>query len=226
MKKLLVSLLVLLAGLTTAYTQTTKGSFAIGLHNFNPGGLRIDGVPANLFPQNSGLGFSFSTQRTRNEGSFMDIKEKKSTYGFSLSSHYFIWNNFSVGLTGNFYSGSTVYEEPEVPSEKYSSTLLMGGFVLKYYVPAGRNLKFWLKGNPAIGSIESSYNGTPLHAPKRLYQFTGSTGVAFFPNPNVAIDLGANFNVFTVRNWGNYNENSRKEYTDSMGMDVGFTVYF
>jgi len=206
--------------------QTEKGTYGLLLHNFSPTGIKIDGLPVNIFPQSSGLGFSFGSHKSKLNGRVLDVKEKVLTFGLSLSGQYFLFNNFSFGLTGNYFSGTTTYTESEKPDEKYSTTMLMGGAELRYYIPAGPRLKYFLKASPVLGFIESTYDGKEVHVPKRLYEFSGGAGVSYFPSPSTSIDLGVTYNVFTIRNHGNYTELSRKEYIDSVGLDIGFSIFF
>lgn len=212
--------------LNSVNAQTNKGTSALLLHSFSPTGIKIDGLPLTLFPQNSGLGISFGSHKTKMNGSMMDIREKVMTYGISLNYQYFLFNDFSLGLTGGYYSGMTTYTETEKPAEKYATTMMMGGLELRYYIHGGSHLKYWLKASPALGSITSTYDGKEVHLPKRLYQFSGGPGVSYFASRSFALDLGLTYNVFTIRNRGNYNENSRKEYIDSVGLDVGFSFFF
>ena len=144
----------------------------------------------------------------------------------SLSAHYFIFDNFSIGLTGNLYAGTTTYKEAEVADDKYKTTMLMGGAEIRYYIKGGSRLKYFLKASPALGSITSTFNDVAVHQPKRLYQFTGGAGISYFPSPSFSIDLGVSYNVFTIRNRGNYHEVSKKEYVDSIGGDIGFSLFF
>lgn len=212
--------------MTSVYAQTEKGTNALILHSFSPTGIKIDGLPLTLFPQNTGLGISFSSHKTKVNGSMMDVREKVITYGISLNYQFFLFNDFSVGLTGGFYSGTTTYTETEKPAEKYATTMMMGGLELRYYINGGRHLKYWLKASPALGSITSTYDSKEVHVPKRLYQFSGGPGISYFASRSFAFDLGLTYNVFTIRNRGNYDENSRKEYIDSVGIDVGFSIFF
>lgn len=209
-----------------ADAQTEKGNYSVGFHNYSPTGINIDGLPINLFPQNCGLGFSFGSHKTKLDGSYIDVRENTTTFGFSLSGSQFIFDDFSVGLIGNFYSGSTVYKETEKIDEKYSTMMLMGGAEIKYYLNGGHHMKYWLKASPILGVIESKYNGQEVHLPKRLYQFSGGTGISYFANKHFSIDAGLTYSIFTIRNKGGYTETSRKEYIDSIGMDVGFSFFF
>ena len=225
----IIRYLLLVASLclhSVANAQTEKGNYALLIHNFSPTGIKIDGLPLNIFPQTSGLGFSFGSHKTKLNGRVLDVKEKVMTFGLSLSGHYFMFDNFSFGLTGNYFSGTTTYSEPEKQDEKYSTTMMLGGAELRYYIPGGSHLKYYMKASPALGFIESTYDGKEVHVPKRLYEFSGGVGVSYFPSPSVSVDLGVTYNVFTVRNRGNYTEQSRKEYIDGVGLDIGFSIFF
>ena len=162
----------------TAIAQTEKGTSAILLHNFSPTGIKIDGLPVTLFPQTSGLGLSFGSHRTKMNGRMTDVKEKVMTFGISLSGHYFILDDFSIGLTGFYFSGVTTYSEAEKRSEKYATTMMMGGLELRYYLKGSDRIKYYMKVAPTLGSITSTYDDKEVHIPKRLYEFNGGIGLS------------------------------------------------
>lgn len=228
LRNAILSLIMLFALLSpkTMFAQTEKGRYSLLLHNFSPSGIKIDGMPVNLFPQNSGLGFSFGSHKTKLNGGLLDVKEKVMMFGLSLSGQYFVFDNFSFGLSGSYYTGTTTYMEAEKPDEKYSTSMFLAGAELRYYIHGSRHIKYYIKASPALGSIRSTYDGKDVHVPKRLYQFSGGIGVSYFPSPSFSIDLGATYNVFTIRNRGNYTEYSRKEYVDNVGLDIGFSIFF
>lgn len=219
-------LLVMVMFINTANAQTEKGTYGLLLHSFSPTGIQIDGLPVTLFPQTTGLGLSFGSHKTKMNGTVIDVREKVTTFGISLEGQYFLLNDFSLGVTGGYYSGMSKYTQTEKPVEKYATTMIMGGLALRYYIHGGYHLKYWIKASPALGSITSTYDGKEVHLPKRLYQFSGGTGISYFTSKSFALDIGITYNVFTIRNKGNYNENSRKEYIDSVGLDVGFSYFF
>jgi hypothetical protein len=113
-----------------------------------------------------------------------------------------------------------------MPDEKYTTTMFLGGPEIRYYINGAQNLKYWLKGSPSLGVITSTYDGKDVHTPKRLYQFSGAAGLSYFTSSLISIDMGLTYNVFTIRNKGSYTGNSRKEYVDSIGFDVGLSFYF
>lgn len=219
-------MLLMICFLNTLNAQIEKGIYAITLHSFSPTGIKIDGLPLTIFPQTTGLGFSFGTHKSKINGQTTDYREKVLTFGISLNGQYFVMDNFSIGITGSYYSGVTKYTEAESPSGKYATTMMMGGLELRYYLEGGNRLKYWLKASPALGTITSTFDDKEVHVPKRLYQFTGGAGLSYFVSQSFTLDAGITYNVFTIRNKGNYNENSRKEYIDNVGMDLGFTFFF
>ena len=105
--------------------QTTKGSYLIGFHNYSPGAVSSFGASFNLFPQTNGLGISFGTGKQKNDGELMDDKENYSVFGLSLSSHYFVADQFALGLTGNFSLGSSTYKSPGSDDDKSSATIFI-----------------------------------------------------------------------------------------------------
>ncbi len=223
-KGLLLAASFMMANLLLA--QTEKGSHALIFHSFCPVGIQIDGLPVNLFPQSSGLGFSYNVHKVKSSGIKLEQKERVFTIGMGLSVHEFLFDNFSWGITGNIFYGNTNYTGDEIPKENYSTTMILAGPEFRYYINAGEKLKFNLKASPTLGTILSTYNGKELHAPKRLYQFSGALGTSYFINPSFSIDLSVTYNIFTIRNKGSYSYASRKEYIDGIGTDIGFTFFF
>lgn len=155
----------------------------------------------------------------------MDVTKQVTILGIGLSGHTFMFNNFSIGVTGNFYTGSTVYKEKETDDEKYQHSLLLGGVELRYFIPLSSKTMCWMKASPALGYIKAKYNDEEITTPKRLYQFTGGAGLSYLVADGPSLDLGATYNVFTMRNKGSYTENSRKEYVDNVGVHIGFTLF-
>lgn len=223
-KNLLLVTAILMANALQA--QTEKGSHALIFHSFCPTGIQIDGLPVNIFPQSSGLGVSYNVHKLKANGVKLDFKERVFTAGVGISIHEFLFDNFSWGLTGNIFFGSTTFTDAENPKEHYSATMIMAGPEFRYYIPMGRKLKLNLKASPTLGTINSKYNGKEMQAAKRLYQFSGAAGASYFLSPSFSIDASVTYNVFTIRNKGSYTHTDSKEYIDGIGTDIGFTYFF
>lgn len=221
--KQLLSLLFLLAISTVALqAQTEKGKFALGLHNFSPGG--VTGSSSILSPASS-LGIAFGKTKSKiNDGDFED-QFKYSVIGLNLSGHYFVINNLSLGLVANVF-GQT-QKEVGGDEDEYKSTILLAGPELRYYAPVGGKSKFWVKGGGAIGKVTSKVNGEKDDDPTKLTQFGGGAGLAFFPNSHISLDLGLGYNVFVSKNESTFGTITNK-YTDvysGLAFDLGFTIF-
>jgi hypothetical protein len=145
--------------------------------------------------------------------------------GLSLNGHYFVANNLSVGLGGNFF---TQTQKEDGGEGKYTTTLLMGGPQLRYYINTGAKSKVWLKGMASFGSAKSKYDGEWEEDPTKLSEFGGGIGLALFPNQHFCIDLGIGYNVFTVKNEYDFEEMpiEYKEIYSGLVFDIGFGVFF
>ncbi len=190
----LMMLLPLFGGLSA---QTTKGTFVVGFHTYSPGPISGLGTAVNLFPQTNALGISFSTSKEKEDGELQEGKETNTVIGLSLNSQYFVADQFAIGLTGNFSSGSTTYKHESFGDSKSSSTIMLVGPELRYYFDTGAKTKFWLKGGASFGSISSKYDGESSD-PIGLSQFGGGAGISIFPVSTVSIDFGLGYNVLTI----------------------------
>ncbi len=219
MKKIILLQVLFLLSLTLN-AQTEKGTFSIGLHNFSPSALNIDGIPLNLFGRGTTLGVAFGTTKNKLDGVAQGETEKLYTAGINLSGHYFILNNLSVGLTGQFFSGFTVYQDAGTETERYSAWILMGGTEARYYMGSGKT-RFWIKGSTALGTLNSKQNFEKDPDRIRIFQVAGGIGVTQFITSKISIDGGLEYNVFKL----NFEENF-KGINTNLAADFGFTLFF
>jgi hypothetical protein len=223
--KNLVLLLCLLPLLEAVNAQTSKGSFVVGFHNFSPVPLPSDGLASNnLFPQTNAFGISFGTSKQKIDGELQDGKQNNSVFGLSLNSQYFVADQFAIGLTGSFSSGSTVYKEDGSDDDKSSSTIILIGPEMRYYFDAGAKTKFWLKGGAGFGSLSSKYNGDGGD-PINLSQFGGGAGISLFPVSTVSIDFGLGYNVLTATDKDD-SFGDTKYINSGLAFDIGVGIFF
>jgi hypothetical protein len=206
-----------------SFAQTTKGSFMIGFHNYSPGPVNSDGLGINLFPQTNGLGISFGTGKQKVNGEVSDEKEKTTLLGLSFNTHYFVADNFALGLVGSFSSSSLVYKEEGEEDDKTSATLFLVGPEVRYYFDTGEKAKFWLKGGAAIGSVSSKYDGS-TNDTNSLSQYGGGAGISLFPVSGVSIDFGLGYNVLNITDKSDFGE--YKYINGSFVFDIGFGFFF
>jgi opacity protein-like surface antigen len=222
MKQLLSLLFLLAIGTVALQAQTEKGNFALGLHNFSPGG--VTGSSSILSPASS-LGIAFGKSKSKaNDGDFED-QFKYSVIGLNLSGHYFVINGLSVGLVANVF-GET-QKELDDDKDKYQTSIFLAGPELRYYAPIGGKSKFWVKGSGAVGKATNKVNGEKDDDPTKLTQFGGGAGLAFFPNSHISLDLGLGYNVFVSKNESTFGTVTN-EYTDvysGLAFDLGFTIF-
>jgi hypothetical protein len=208
----------------TLHAQTSKGTFLIGFHNYSPGTITSDGTGYNLFPQTNGLGISFGSNKTKVDGELQDYKESTSYFGLSLNSHYFVADQFAIGLTGNFSSSSSTYKEGGQDDDKSSSFIFLVGPEMRYYFDAGTKTKIWIKGGAAVGSVSYKYNGES-DDPTDLSQFGGGAGISIFPVPTVSIDFGLGYNVLNIKD-GSDSFGEYKSINSSLAFDIGAGIFF
>jgi hypothetical protein len=217
MKKLL--LLVLLAGsFTIAHAQTTKGTWMMGLHNFSPVPLAGDGLGYNFFPPTNGFGISFGSSKVKIDGEVQNDKINSTQFGLSVNSHYFIADQFALGLVGNYSSWSVNDED-----YKTAASIFLVGPEVKYYFDAGTKAKLWLKTGASIGSISYKEDGDK-DDPTSLSQFGGGAGISIFPVSAVSIDIGMSYNVLTMTDKSDFGE--YKYINGGLAVDVGFGIFF
>ena len=223
--KNLFLLLIMVTFFGTIHGQTTKGTWVVGLHNFSPVPITFEGLPLNLFTQTSALGISFGSSKTKVDGELEDDKSNSTVFGLSLNSHYFVADQFAIGLVGNFSSGSVTEIYSDDTKEKYSATIFLLGPELRYYFDAGEMTKFWLKGGAAFGSSSSKYDGDSGN-PGSLSQFGGGAGISIFPVSTVSIDIGLGYNVLTETHKSEFYDTKYTNIVSGLSFDVGFGIFF
>lgn len=78
--------------------------------------------PTIVFASNS-FGISFGTSKVKVNEQLQDGKQNNTVFGLSINSLYFAEDQFAIGLTGSFSSGSTVYKEDGDEDDKSSSVI-------------------------------------------------------------------------------------------------------
>jgi len=224
MKKLLL-FFAFAALVDVSFAQTTKGSFSIGFHNYSPGSIASDISGLNLFAQTNGLGLSFGSTKSKEDGVLEEGKETNTIFGLSLNALYFAADKLAVGLVGNFTSASITSEYPGFDETKSSGTILLVGPEMRYYFDTGEKTKVWIKGDAGFGSITSKYEGES-DDPIKLSQFGGGAGVSVFPVPGVSIDFGLGYHVLTLALDESSSIGEYKSINNSLAFDIGFGFFF
>jgi hypothetical protein len=220
--KNLFLLLLMATFLGTIHGQTTKGTWSIGLHNFSPVPLVSDASFLNLFPQTNALGISFGSSKEKVNGEEEEGKDNSTVFGLSLNSHYFVADQFAIGLVGNYTSGSSTstYGGDEYKS---SSSIFLMGPEARYYFDTGAKTKIWLKGGASFGSVSSKFDGESSD-PVSLSQIGGGAGLSIFPVSAVSIDLGLAYNVLTATQKDG--PDKYQSIYSGLTFDVGFGIFF
>ena len=220
--KNLFLLLIMVTFFGTISGQTSKGTWIVGLHNFAPVPLVSEASVYNLFPQSNALGISFGTVKEKYNGEEEEGKENTTVFGLSLNSHYFVADQFAIGVVGNYSSGSSKYSSP-FGEYKYSSSIFLMGPEARYYFDTGAKSKIWLKGGASFGSVSSKEDGES-NDPFSLSQVGGGAGISIFPVSAVSIDLGLAYNVLTVTQKDG-SDKSQSIYS-GLTFDIGFGIFF
>jgi long-subunit fatty acid transport protein len=208
-----------------ALAQTNKGTFALGLHNFSPSGVLSN--TTQLTPTNA-LGVGFGTYTFKNSRSPNDeVKSKFSYMGINANAHYFVIDNFSVGLGMNLFNQSEK-EEDASSGDEYNITILMAGPELRYFINATPKSKVYVRGFASFGSADTDY-GDDDDEGNKLNQFGSNLGMAYFPNQHFSVDFGLGYNIFNSKSERKDFNGNNVEYTytsNSFILDLGFTVFF
>ena len=225
MKKLFILLFLLVIELNIQ-AQTTKGTFAIGLHNFNPTSFFGGNVFSNLLPQTNGLGIGFGTLKEK----YNDVEEEGQTkyvvLGLSVNGQYFVANNLSLGLVGNFSNGSSTYKLDDEEGDKSGYTITLVGPEVRYYLPAGEKTKVWFKGAASVGSVHTRFDGDS-DEPTNLSQYGGGVGLSVFPTPSISIDIGMMYNKSIVKETFEFIDTTEYQQTGKgLAFDIGFGYFF
>lgn len=185
MKKFLTLTLLLLISSTMLSAQTQKGHFALGLHNFNPSGY------SGLEHSNT-FGFAFNKRKYHAQDQDSSTFSTAKWVSFSLngSAHYFILNNFSVGLN-LFFSASDTKDA----NGQYKHTYVLAGPEFRYYFNVNSKLKYWISADCAFGSFRDEANSSILSYFNTTYvnRFAGETGFAWFVTPHISLDAGIGY---------------------------------
>ncbi len=210
MKNLLI-IALLFAACVNTQAQTEQGSWALGLHNFSP----IFSAGQLASPTNA-IGISFGKNKYENNGQTAG-ESKYASVGLSGSAHYFLINDLSAGVNLNLFFQNEK-EEGNDP-DKYSTTIILAGPELRYYINAGAKSKVFIKGNAGFGSAASKFNGQK-EGDTKLSQFGGGAGLAIFLGEQVALDLGLGYNIFKAKD-----SDDDTSTNSGASFDVGFTVF-
>lgn len=223
MKKVsMLATAILLTLVCALQAQTTKGTFALSLHNFSP---LIPEASGLLAPTNA-LGIAFGT--TKSESGIQDREYSYTTLGLSGSGHYFIIDNLSAGINLNLLYQKEKEKNAVGTPDEYSVTIFMAGPEVRYYIPAGAKTKVWINGSGGVGSVTSGDDDDDSD-PTKLSRFGGGVGLAIFPVEKVSIDLGLGYGIFTSKDTfedfdGDIIE--VKNTNSGVVVDLGFSVFF
>lgn len=205
------------AGALILPAQTTKGTFALGLHDYSPTGIGI--APTSSF------GIGFGKMVTKSSSTSDNSETKYTSVGLNANVFYFLVDNLSLGAQFSLLTQNL--NEQTGDRDKSSLVLLMAGPEVRYYIPAGAKLKFWIKGQAAFGSSKTKYNGES-DDPTKLSQYGGVVGLSFFPASCFAIDIGGGYgSVISKSEYTFFGMTEEVKVTESGAtLDVGFTVFF
>ncbi len=203
----------------TMTAQTERGTVSFGLHNFSPSGLNVDGMPLNLFGKGTTIGLSWGRSKSIKNGEVQNDGQSQYTLGLNLCSHYFIAKIFSVGVVGSFFTGFSAYAKEGNNDGRYSARILLAGPEVRYYLGTGKT-KAWLKASGSMGGLNVWWNGQK-DKPSKFSQVAAGAGVSFFLSKKVSMDLGLEYNIFTMK----MNENE-KGVNSNLAIDLGFGLFF
>lgn len=210
-----------------ARAQTEKGNFALGLHNYTPGSFVLGGL--GFTAPSTGLGFNFGTTKYYEDGKKEGLESKYTSVGLNFNGHYFVANNFSIGLGANILNAVEKYKDSDGSvEEEINVTMLLGGPELRYFIPVSSKMKVYIRGTGNFGRVEVSFGDTEEEDPAKLSYVSGQAGLAYFPNPHVSLDMGLGYNVLNIKEKDTSSSGTidTKNKTGNVSVDLGFTVFF
>lgn len=164
MKKTIITLAIILVGITGAFAQFEKGRMLIG----------------------GSLGFS-STSEDWEQGSNSITAGKTTTISFAPQFGYFVMDNLAVGAAIDFTNSKF---KPDNDAKdflsEYTETSTQFQPFVRYYLPA----KIFFQGNVGFGSTktEDTFDGDTDKYEAKLFSWGLGAGYAIMLSDNVAIE--------------------------------------
>lgn len=221
MKNLTFFFLIFFISGTCLFSQTEKGNFTLSLHNYSPSGIFSNsGIPVRT----NALGFYSGTYKSELDGN--DAGEAKTfSAGLNVSGHYFLIDNFSIGLNSSFFYFSTKLDGAD---EAFSGSIYQIAPELRYYFDIAPEMKLYISGDAGFGQAVSNSSFDDEDEPINLTSFSGGLGMSYFMRENISFDFGIRYAVEGSKEEDNFSgvTRVRKEQFSGVGLDVGVSIFF
>ena len=196
-----------------AQAQLDKGNIMVGVAST----LNLGGYGSDLMS----LGFSSSKYKTDN---YESDPYKSVCFNLMPKGGYFIMDNLAAGLN-IFMSISS--EKDSGDDDKDTESLLGLGPWARYYYPLEKIYPF-VELNVGIGSTKFTWDyGSGSEVEKySAFIFGGGIGAAIPVGDMVSFDVMAGYSSVTSKEKDSESEMNYKEVVGTVGITMGFTVYF
>jgi outer membrane protein len=146
------------------------------------------------------------------------LSERITRFSLIPSAGYFIKDNLALGAELNIYLSKTI----DYDSEDRDSVITFSPFIRKYF--GAKKARPYLHASAGIGSLKSNYiESSPEYNSEitsTIFTYSLSTGVGFFLNDNVSIDLELGFGRISSKN------DDFKGIQNAFGLNAGFSFFF
>jgi outer membrane protein len=182
-----------------ANAQTEKGTFLVGARTIlNAGVVEHSVVRDNV----------------------SSLSERITRFSLIPSAGYFIKDNLALGAELNIYLSKTI--DYDYDSEDRDSVITFSPFIRKYF--GAKKARPYVHASAGIGSLKSNYiESSPEYNSEitsTIFTYSLSTGVGFFLNDNVSIDLELGFGRISSKN------DDFKGIQNAFGLNAGFSFFF
>lgn len=207
MNNILLTLLICLIAAAQAFTQTSKGSKAIG---------------GNI---------AFSKSKTNINGNIInqDQVEKRINITFSPAFSYFIIDNLSLGITFPFSYEEKKIEHEITGSTTYKEKTIFGGPIVRYYIPFN-SLAIFPFGSIAYGyqnsgipEIHPYFRASAFITRGTIFSYDIGIGTAYFIHDTISVEALLFYHNQKLIN-DDFEFAEKKE--NAINFNVGLQFYF
>jgi hypothetical protein len=170
------------------------------------------------------MSLGYSTSKYKSSSGSESDPYKSVCINFMPKAGFFIIDNLAAGLN---IIVSTSSEKDTGDDDKYIDNLLGIGPWVRYYFPLEKFYPF-VEVNVGVGTQKSSweYGGTLDEEKYGILIFGGGVGAAMPVTRRVSFDIMAGYSYITLEEKDQQSEETYKEIVGTIGLTIGFVVYF
>jgi len=218
MKKLiLLTLILLLAGMSGMQAQTNKGRVLMGISaKKNLGFFDLTSASPDI------MSIGFSTMKSKSDSGDDSEKDKITNFNLSPKIGYFVIDNLAIGLDLNV--AYMKYKEGGSDPDTEKITMFTAGPFVRYYIPAGKAYPFF-EVNAAFGSLKWAWDGSSDDDVDKtnITSFGGGAGIAVPIGDRVTFDTMLCYTSMTAKNKEDNDDNYRT-IIGTFGIKFAFLV--